>query len=92
MTNWGKRPAVESVPGGLSGAWVFTGTRVPVSARFENLENGAAKEQFLDWFGGVEEWKGQSRSRTCGEVPQSFCTTAQITERGPDPRDGRGIG
>ena len=57
MTNWGKRPAVESVPGGLSGAWVFTGTRVPVSARFENLENGAAKEQFLDWFGGVEEWK-----------------------------------
>ena len=57
MTNWETCPAVESVPGGLSEAWVFTGTRVPVSARFENLENGAAKEQFLDWFGGVEEWK-----------------------------------
>ncbi len=64
----------------------------PVSARFENLENGGAKEQFLDWFGGVEEWKGQSRSRTCGEVPQSFRTTAQITEGSSDPRDGRGIG
>ena len=92
MTNWGKRPTVESVPGGLSGAWVFTGTRVPVSALFENLENGAAKEQFLDWFGGVEEWKGQSRSRTCSEVLQGFRTTAQITEGSSDPRDGRGIG
>ena len=84
MTNWETCPAVESVPGGLSEAWVFTGTRVPVSARFENLENGGAKEQFLDWFGGVEEWKGQSRSRTYGEVLQGFPTTSQITERGPD--------
>ena len=57
MTDWGKCPAVESVPGRLSGAWVFTGTRVPVSALFENLESGATIEQFLDWFEGVEEWK-----------------------------------
>ena len=91
MTNWETCPAVESVPGRLSGAWVFTGTRESVSALFENLENGAAKEQFLDWFGGVEEWKGQSRSRTCGEVPQSFRTTVKITEGSSDPRGGRGI-
>ena len=84
MTNWETCPAVESVPGGLSGARVFTGTRVPVSTLFENLESGAAKEQFLDWFGGVEEWKGQSRSRTYGEVPQSFPTTVQITEGSSD--------
>ena len=83
---------MKSVPGRLRGAWVFTGTKVPVCALFENLENGAAKEQFLDWFGGVEEWKGQSRSRTCSEVPQSFRTAVQITEGSPDPRDGRGIG
>ena len=57
MTDWEKCPAVESVPGRLSGAWVFTGTRVPVSALFENLESGATIEQFLDWFEGVEEWK-----------------------------------
>ena len=57
MTDWGKCPAVESVPGRLSGAWVFTGTRVPVSALFENLESGATIEQFLDWFEGVEDWK-----------------------------------
>ena len=57
MTDWEKCSAVESVPGRLSGAWVFTGTRVPVSALFENLESGATLEQFLDWFEGVEEWK-----------------------------------
>ena len=57
MTDWGKCPAVESVPARLSGAWVFSGTRVPVSALFENLESGATIEQFLDWFEGVEEWK-----------------------------------
>ena len=57
MTDWEKCPAVESVPDRLSGAWVFTGTRVPVSALFENLESGATIEQFLDWFEGVEEWK-----------------------------------
>ena len=57
MTNWETCTAIESVPGRLSEAWVFTGTRVSLSARFENLENGGAKEQFLDWFGGVEEWK-----------------------------------
>ena len=57
MTDWEKCSAVESVPGRLSGAWVFTGTRVPVSALFENLESGATIVQFLDWFEGVEEWK-----------------------------------
>ena len=57
MTNWETCPAVESVPGRLSGAWVFTGTRVPVFALLENLESGATIEQFLDWFQGVEEWK-----------------------------------
>ena len=50
-------PAVERRPEKLSGAWVFQGTRVPVSALFENLKEGASTEQFLDWFPGVEEWQ-----------------------------------
>ena len=41
MTDWSKCAAVESVPGRLSGAWVFTRTRVPVSALFGNLAAGA---------------------------------------------------
>ena len=36
---------------------VFRGTRVPVSALFENLKDGASIEQFLEWFPGVEGWK-----------------------------------
>jgi uncharacterized protein (DUF433 family) len=37
----------------VSGAWVFQGTRVPVSALFANLEGGATIDEFLDWFPGV---------------------------------------
>lgn len=37
----------------LSGAWVFRGTRVPVAALFENLEDDASVHQFVDWFQGV---------------------------------------
>ena len=44
---------VERVPGKVSGAWVFKGTRVPVKALFENLEDGARLDDFLLWFPGV---------------------------------------
>ena len=57
MTDWEKCPAVECRLGKLSGAWVFAGTRVPISALLENLGNGATVEQFLEWYPGVEEWK-----------------------------------
>ncbi len=57
MTNWETCAAIDRRPGKLSGAWVFQGSRVPVSALFENLKEGASTEQFLDWFQGVEEWQ-----------------------------------
>ena len=57
MTDWSKCAAVESVPDRLSGAWVFTRTRVPVSALFANLAAGATVKDFLEWFPGVEEWQ-----------------------------------
>ena len=38
--DWSQCPAVESVPGKVSGAWVFRGTRMPVATVFENLEDG----------------------------------------------------
>ena len=44
---------MERVPGRVSGAWVFKGTRVPVRALFENLEDGATVNEFLTWFPGV---------------------------------------
>ena len=53
MLDWTTCLAVERDPEKLSGAWVFRGTRVPVSALFENLEGGATLDQFLEWFPGV---------------------------------------
>ena len=55
MTDWSKCPAVESVPGKVSGNWVFKGTRLPVYALFENLAEGATIHDFMEWFGGVDE-------------------------------------
>jgi len=54
MAHWETCDAVERDPNKVSGAWVFRGTRVPVSALFENLKDGASIEQFLEWFPGVE--------------------------------------
>lgn len=53
MLDWSQCPAVERVPGKVSGAWLFKGTRVPVKALFENLESGARVDDFLQWFPGV---------------------------------------
>jgi uncharacterized protein (DUF433 family) len=53
MLDWATCQAVERDPEKLSGAWLFRGTRVPVSALFENLEGGATLDQFLEWFPGV---------------------------------------
>lgn len=54
MKQWETLEAVERSPDKVSGAWVFRGTRVPVSALFENLCDGATLEQFLEWFPGVK--------------------------------------
>jgi uncharacterized protein (DUF433 family) len=48
--DWSQCSAVESIPGKVSGAWVFKGTRMPVSLVFENLEAGATIEEIVDWF------------------------------------------
>jgi uncharacterized protein (DUF433 family) len=53
MIDWPTCPAVERDPARVGGAWVFRGTRVPVAALFENLENGASVSQFVEWFPGV---------------------------------------
>lgn len=53
MLDWTSCTLVERSSGKVSGAWVFRGTRVPVKALFENLEEGATVDQFLEWFPGV---------------------------------------
>jgi len=51
--DWSKCPAVESIPGKVSGAWVFRGTRMPVSAVFENLEDGLTIDEVVQMFDGL---------------------------------------
>jgi uncharacterized protein (DUF433 family) len=53
MIDWSSCPAVERHPQRVSGVWVFRGTRVPVAALFQNVEDGAQLADFVDWFPGV---------------------------------------
>ncbi len=46
--DWSQCPAVESVPGRLSGAWVLRGTRMPIAVIFENLEYGSSIEEIIE--------------------------------------------
>ena len=47
MIDWSSCSVVESDPERMSGAWVFRGTRVPVAALFQNIEDGAQLFEFL---------------------------------------------
>jgi len=60
MINWETCPAVERTPGKVSDAWVFTGTRIPLYALYENLAGGATVKDFVEWFPGVDEMQVQS--------------------------------
>lgn len=51
--DWSKCRAVESVPGKLNGAWVFRGTRIPVVAVFENLEDGLTIDEVAALYDGL---------------------------------------
>ncbi len=53
--DWSKCAAVESVPGKVSGAWVFRGTRLPVATIFENLEDGLSIEEIMEQFDVTRE-------------------------------------
>jgi uncharacterized protein (DUF433 family) len=49
VLDWSHCPAVESIPGKVSGAWVFRGTRLPVATVIENLED-LSIEQVMEQF------------------------------------------
>ena len=53
VLDWSQCPALERIPGKVSGVWLFVGTRVPVRALFENIESGATVDEFIEWFPGV---------------------------------------
>lgn len=48
--DWSKCPAVESIPGKMSGAWVFRNSRTPVKLIFENLEDGMSIDEIVEQY------------------------------------------
>ncbi len=54
VLDWSQCPAVESIPGKVSGAWVFRNTHLPVATVFENLED-LSVEEVMDQFDVTRE-------------------------------------
>jgi uncharacterized protein (DUF433 family) len=86
MLNWNECKAVERAPDKVSGAWVFVGTRVPVKALFENLEDGATVDEFLEWFPGVDRQQIRDVLEFTGHSLASI--TAGKTSRSPGSAKG----
>ena len=51
--DWSQCLAVESVPGKMSGAWVFRGTRMPVATVFAGLEQGMTIDELVETYDGL---------------------------------------
>lgn len=48
--DWSQCPAVESIPGKVSGAWTFRNSRTPVKVVFENLEDGMTIDEIMEQY------------------------------------------
>ena len=70
--DWSLCPAVESIPGKVSGAWVLKGTRMPVQTIFENLEAGLSLKEITEIFDVTER-----------EVKAVLHFTARSLEKAP---------
>jgi len=82
--DWSRCAAVESVPGKVSGAWVFRGTPRPVAAVFHHLEDGLIVDEIVEYFDltkeqGIAVLESAARGP---DAPASHGTTAE-THAGP---------
>jgi uncharacterized protein (DUF433 family) len=79
--DWSQCPAVESVPGKRSGAWVFKDTRMRVATVFENLEAGSSIDEIIEQFHVTREQiqavlEFAARSLDAPPLPASTATSA----------------
>ncbi len=74
VLDWSQCAAVESVPGKVSGAWVFRGTRIPVAAVFENLEDDLTVNEIVEMFDGLTQ---EQVKAVLNFAAQSLSTPAQ---------------
>jgi uncharacterized protein (DUF433 family) len=99
--DWSQCPAVESVPGKVSGAWVLKGTRMPVSAIFENLEAGANLDNIMEWYDGLDreqveaviEFAARSLDKAAHASPQEILPAlyARLEKTQPGSEDSKRI-
>ena len=52
VPDWGNCPAVERIAGKVSGAWIFTESRLPLWAMYSEMASGTTIDQFVDWYYG----------------------------------------
>jgi uncharacterized protein (DUF433 family) len=77
ILDWSQCPAVESMPGKVSGAWVFRDTRLPVATVIENLEDLSIEEvmeQFdvtREQIAAVLEFVAQSLKASAPQQPSA---------------------
>ena len=87
--DWSQCPAVESIPGKVSGAWVLRGTRMPVSAIFENIEAGANIDDIMEWFDGLDREQVKAliefAARSLDKAP-AYVASVSAGATGPLPR------
>ena len=82
--DWSQCPDVESVPGKVSGAWVFKDTRMPVATVFENLEAGLSVEEVMVEFAVTREQINAVLHFAASSLqtpPPSPMTTQELTAR-----------
>jgi uncharacterized protein (DUF433 family) len=65
--DWSQCPALESIPGKVSGAWVFKDARMPVQPIFENLEAAMSLDEITEVFDVTPE-KSTTRPRSQSRV------------------------
>ncbi len=79
--DWSLCPAGESIPGKVSGAWVFKDTRMPVATVFENLQSGATVDEIMEWFDVTREQVTavlEFAARSLDTPPPSVDTQASV--------------
>jgi uncharacterized protein (DUF433 family) len=92
--DWSQCPAVESIPGKRSGAWVFTDIRMPVSTVFKNLESGAGIEEIMEWFDVTREQIVtvlEFAARSLDPPPSAHVPSQRVDAHSLWPRDASAV-
>jgi uncharacterized protein (DUF433 family) len=87
VLDWSQCRAVESIPGKVSGAWVFKGTRMPVATVFENLEAGLTVEEVMEEFAVTRE----QINAVLDFAAKSLQTSSTVPARTDPPADAHSL-